>query len=207
MRLMATETLEKLFGGAGKVKLIKLFIFNPESAFDLKDVSERAKVSKEMARRECNGLLKMKLIKTKSFFKSIKSKKKPAVKKRVGGWALNRDFRYLEPLEEFLGAVNPFKDNKIVSRISRAGKIQLLLLTGIFIKNPESRIDLLIVGDSMKKNVLENAIKTIESEIGREIKYALFDTKTFQYRYYMFDKLVRDILDYPHRKIINKLNL
>ena len=59
----------------------------------------------------------------------------------------------------------------------------------------------------MKKNVLENAIKTIESEIGREIRYAFFDTKTFQYRYYMFDKLLRDILDFPHEVVLQAKEL
>ncbi len=213
---MATDILEKLFGGAAKVKIIKLFLFNPELMLDLKDVAERAKISKNTAKRECNNLEKMKLIRPRSyfkpFFKNIKRRaggkaKRIMIKKRVNGWILNRDFDFLEPLEDFLSAINPFKNNRIVSRISRAGKIQLLLIAGIFIKNPESRIDLLVVGDNMKKGILENAIRTIESEIGRQIRYVIFDTKDFQYRYYMFDRLIRDILDYPHQKIINKLNL
>ena len=54
---------------------------------------------------------------------------------------------------------------------------------------------------------LDNIIKTIESEIGREIRYAVFETSEFNYRYSIFDKFLRDILEYPHEKIINKLNL
>lgn len=207
---MGMEVLEKLFGGAAKVKIIKLFIFNRESPFDTGSICERARVSKDVARRECSNLEKMKLIRSKSFFKNIRRKirgKRVWVKKRLNGWILNPDFQYIEPLENFLSATNPFKNSAAVSKISRAGKIQLLLISGIFIKNPGSRVDMLIVGDNLRKSSLENVIKIIESEMGREIKYAIFDTKDFNYRLNMFDKLTRDILDYPHQKIINKLNI
>ena len=59
---------------------------------------------------------------------------------------------------------------------------------------------------AVKKNS-EAMIKNIESEIGREIRYAVFDTPDFQYRYNMCDKLIRDVLDYPHEKVIDKLGI
>lgn len=207
---MAIEILEKLFGGAAKVKIIKLFLFNPNAAFDQQDIIDRSKVSKESAKKECSNLQKIKLIRPKSYIKIVKKKirgKKIQIKKKTNGWILNQDFRYIEPLENFLSSVNPFKDSSIINKLLRTGRIQLLLLSGIFIKNPDSRVDILVVGDNIKKNNFENIIKNIESEMGREVKYAVFDTRTFQYRYYMYDKLIRDILDYPHQKIINKLNL
>ena len=64
-----------------------------------------------------------------------------------------------------------------------------------------------MVGDNLKQSRLDNIVKTIESEMGKEIRYATFETSEFNYRYSMFDKLIRDILDFPHEKIINKLNL
>lgn len=210
MRLMGTEILEKLFGGAGKVKIMKLFVFNPSLIMDISEIAERAKVSREAARRECLNLKKIKLLRTKSYFKSFKKKvrgKKVVIKKRTDGWVLNSDFPYKEALENFLSSMNPFKDHKVASKIARLGKIQLLLISGLFIKAPEARVDMLLVGDNIKKASLEKVIKKIESEIGREIRYAVFATKDFQYRYYMFDKLIKDILDFPHQKIINKLNL
>ncbi len=85
--------------------------------------------------------------------------------------------------------------------------MKLVIISGIFIQNPESRIDLLVVGDHLKKGVIDSAIKTIESEIGSEIRYAVFETADFMYRYGLYDKLVRDILDFPHEKISNKLGV
>ena len=81
-----------------------------------------------------------------------------------------------------------------------------IVIAGVFIQEPESRVDMLIVGDGVKKTALENTIKLLESELGKELKYAYFTTQDFQYRLSMFDKLIRDVLDYPHKKVLNRLS-
>ena len=204
------DVLERLFGSAAKVKIIKLFLFNPEVAFDVSQAAERSKTSQEIARKEINNLLEIGFVKPKSYVKEAKRQKNRSieiVRKRVNGWTLDQKFPYIEDIKSFLSNINPFKHKDIVDKISRAGKIQLLIVSGIFIKNPDSRADLLVVGDNLKQSQLDNIMKIIESEIGREIRYAVFETKEFNYRHSMFDKLIRDILDYPHEKIINKLGL
>jgi hypothetical protein len=204
------DVLEKLFGSAAKVKIIKLFLFNPEMAFDNSETAERAKVSKAVARREISNLEKINFLKSKFYTKEIKRQKDRSIKifhKRTNGWTLDQKFPYIEAIKSFLSNINPFRHKDIIDKISRAGKIQLLIISGIFIKNPDSRVDLLVVGDNLKQGQLDNIMRTIESEIGREIRYAVFETSEFNYRYSIFDKLIRDILDYPHEKIINKLNL
>lgn len=50
-------------------------------------------------------------------------------------------------------------------------------------------------------------IKGLESEIGKELDYVVFDTKEFMYRMEMYDKLVCDILDYPHIKLFENPKL
>jgi hypothetical protein len=204
------DILEKLFGSAAKVKVIKLFLFNPDVAFDVSQTAERSKVTQEVARKEINNLLEINFIRSRSYTKDVKRQKNRSieiVRKRVSGFTLDQKFPYIEDIKSFLSNINPFKHKDIIDKISRAGKIQLLIISGIFIKNPDSRADLLVVGDNLKQSQLDNIIKTIESEIGKEIRYASFETEEFNYRLSMFDKLIRDILDYPHEKIINKLNL
>src|SRR3989344_4135 len=204
------DILEKIFGSNAKVKIIKLFLFNPETAYDIYQISDRTKVSQSQVRKEINALEKIEFLRQKSFMKEIRKQKNRTIvtsKKRANGWTLDNKFPYLEALEAFLSNINPFKHKDIIEKISKAGKMQLLIISGIFIKEPDSRVDLLVVGDNIKQGILEGIIKTIESEIGKEIRYAVFETSEFNYRYSMFDKLVRDILDYPHEKIINKLGL
>ena len=45
----------------------------------------------------------------------------------------------------------------------------------------------------------------MEAEIGRELSYGVFETDDFRYRVSVCDKFIRDILDYSHKKILNKL--
>jgi hypothetical protein len=54
---------------------------------------------------------------------------------------------------------------------------------------------------------LERAIRDIESEVGKELTYAAFKTDDFIYRLGMYDKFIRDILDYPHEKILDKIGI
>jgi hypothetical protein len=204
------DILEKLFGSAAKVKIIKLFLMNPEVAYDNSQTAERTKVSMGVVRKEISNLEKIGFIKPRFYTKEVKRQKNRTIvtaKKRTNGWVLDQKFPYIEAMESFLTNVNPFKHRDIVEKISRAGKIQLLVISGVFIKYEDARLDLLVVGDNLRLGSLENIVKTIESEIGKEIRYAVFETSEFNYRLSMFDKLIRDTLDFPHEKIINKLNL
>jgi hypothetical protein len=204
------DILEKLLGSAAKVKLIKLFLLNPENSFDVTEAAERAKVSRGTARKEIVNLEKINFLRQKTYVKEVKRQKNRRIqsfRKKTIGWTLDQRFPYTEVVKNFLSSINPFRHKDIVNKLSKAGKIQLLIVSGIFIKDPESRVDLLLVGDNLKQGPLDNIMKVIESETGKEIRYASFETSEFNYRYSMFDKLVREILDNPHEKIINKLNL
>lgn len=134
-------------------------------------------------------------------------RKSKILKKGSSTWSLNQKFLYIKALNDFFSSSELLGNKQIVSKISKVGKVQLLLISGIFIKNPESRVDIFIVGDNFKKGALSKVIGIIESEMGREIRYAFFTTNDFKYRFAMFDKLIRDVLDYPHEKVVNKLNI
>jgi hypothetical protein len=192
------ETLSKLFGSENKVKIMRLFLFNPESVFGIKDISRRVKSTPAKVRREISTLEKAGLV-----------KKRASNRKKTSGqsFAIDSHFSYLLPLQNFLINVEPLHPREIVKRINRLGSIKLIIVSGVFIQEPESRVDILVVGDGIKKPKLENTIKTLESEIGKELRYAYFSTEDFKYRLSMCDKLTRDILDYPHRKVVNKLGI
>lgn len=188
------ETLSKIFGSETKVKIMRLFLFNPEKVFDTANIADRVNADVSKVRREVNNLEKMGLVRRKVTKNGTRK-----------GLSLNSQFSYLTSLQNFLINVEPLNGKEIARRIGRLGTIKLLIVSGVFIQEYESRIDLLVVGDGVKKAALAHTIKILESEIGKELKYAYFTTQDFNYRLSMFDKLVRDILDYPHRKIVNKL--
>lgn len=187
------ETLSKLFGSEAKVKIMRLFLFNSNDSFSASDVSDRIKSSPNVSRKEIGILEKAGLIKSRSY----------GGNKKV--YILDKNFPYLDQLQNFLINIEPLHPREIIKKISKLGSIKLIVTAGVFLQDPESRVDMLVVGDHVKKTTLENTIKTLESEVGKELRYAYFTTEDFQYRLSMCDKLTRDILDYPHKKILNKL--
>jgi len=204
------DILGKLFSSTPLVKIMRLFMLNPETPFENKDIILRSRVSASALRTEISLLTSIKFIKKKSFSKEVppKTKKGKPKRKKVSGWILNSDFPHLYALRLLLLSADSAKSKKeIVKRLRGAGTVKLVVLSGIFLKEEGSRIDMLVVGDRLSKANIERALKHIESEVGKEINYAAMDTKEFQYRLGMYDKFVRDILDYPHETILDKIGI
>ena len=188
--------INRLFSSRARVEILKLFLFNPEKSFSVADIGNRVKEDQSRVRRELNMFEKIGLVKKKSNGKK---------KSNSHGFMLDSNFTYLVPLQNFLVNIEPLSSKELIKKISKLGSIKLIITAGVFIQEFESRADILIVGDNIKKGQLDNTIKVLESEIGKELKYAQFTTEDFKYRLSMCDKLTRDILDYPHKKILNKL--
>jgi hypothetical protein len=150
------------------------------------------------------------MLKKRSFFKDHtvgRGKTKKIERVRTTGWTIDETFEYLEPLQHLLIHVSSFRNNALLEKLNRVGKLKLVIVSGIFIQDWDSRVDLLVVGDNIRKGTLENTIKIVESELGREIRYTSFETADFMYRRNMYDKLIRDILDFPHETILNKIGI
>src|SRR5690606_22151812 len=114
----------------------------------------------------------------------------------------NSEFPYIDELKKLLVEGEFFRDEEIAKRFKPAGKVQLLVVSGIFMQDSESRLDLLIVGDNLRKAFIQRAVAVLESELGKELRYAVFDTADFKYRMSMYDKLLRDVFDFPHQRLI-----
>lgn len=204
------DTLTAIFGSAAKVKILRLFLFNESTAFVLKEVVERTKCPAKIIRKELSMLEKADILKTKHVSKEIPviRGKKTVMKKVEGkGLILNNKYPYLDPLKSLLTITSLRVDESLAKRFTNAGKIKLFIVAGVFTQNWDSRVDLLVVGDDLNLTKIESVIKTIESEIGKEITYSAFETQDFEYRFGIHDRLVRDILDYPHATLLDRLGI
>ncbi|MEO5646604.1 MAG: hypothetical protein ABIO57_00020 [Candidatus Paceibacterota bacterium] len=197
------EILGKLLGGIQRVKIMRLFLLNPEQGYEADQIAERSRMQVPMARRVTNQLAAMTLVKKKSFVKEVVHGRTGKVsKKRVQGWFLDPEFPYILELKQLLIEGDFFKHADLVKRFRPAGRIQFLVVSGIFIQNSESRLDLLLVGDHLKRSHIQKAVSVLESELGKELVYAVFDVADFNYRVSMYDKLLRDVFDFPHERLI-----
>ncbi len=197
------DILGKLLGGVARVKIMRLFLLNPSSGFEAADVSDRSRIGLSIARRMTTQLAAMDFVRKRSFIKEIPNKRTGKIKKkRTMGWFLNGEFPYIAELRQLLVEGDFFKHADLVKRFRPAGRIHLLVVSGIFMQNAGNRLDILVVGDNIRRVAIQKTIQVLESELGRELSYAIFDTTDFKYRVSMYDKLIRDVFDYPHERLI-----
>lgn len=188
-----TDPLPKLFGTPTRVKLLRLFLFNPKQSFTTADAAARARVQSRDAAREVKLFLSIGLI-------------EKASRTKIARYTLDSSFKYTEVLQGLL--LNPSaKGDEVVQQVRKAGAVKLVILSGIFMGEWEARLDMLVVGERINEKKLQDRIRKFEAELGRELRYASVTTDNFYYRLNMSDKLVRDILDYPHRIVLDKLNM
>ena len=191
---MAKEILEQLFDSPVKVKLLKLFLRNPEKSFEFKEIIGRTKTDKPSSRRQIIKLESIKLITSK-----LKNRKKL--------YSINPKFDFYKELKTLVLKSSPASKKKILKHLRTLGKINLAILSGVFVNTDNTRVDLMIVGDNIKKKKLSIFVRNLEAEVGKEIDYVVLSTGDFKYRFDMFDRFIKDVLEKPHEKLINKLKL
>lgn len=195
--------LEKLFGSGARVKLLRFFILSPEKVFAPKEAAKLLRVSPRAVSKEIR------------FLRSL-----GFLKKRPKGFVLSQTFPYLLALRNLLVNASPISREKMLKFFKNKGKIKLLALGGVFsndfpalpagravdVSEDGSQLDLLIVGE-LKRGAVEKFIKKIEADVGKELNWTLLSNSEFDHRLSMHDKLLRDLLDYPHEFLINKLGI
>ena len=189
------NSLERLFESSAKVQIMKLFFRNPEEGLLLKEIVKRlrgnlTKIKKEMKKLEKTGVLRT---------KQISSRKKL--------FFINSNFDFFNELRDLILKLAPVSKEKTLKEIRKLGKIKLVLFSGVFVGNNTARADLLIVGNNINQRKLTTFIKNVEAEAGTEVNCVAMKTEEFNYRYDMYDRFVRDLLDEKNELLINKLGL
>ena len=188
------EPLAKIFGSPARLKMIRLFMFNQQAQFSLSDISVRSKLSAIVVRRELVDLVAAGVLRKKGT-------------RAAARYQVNPRFEHLAPLDTFIRETPSVRPQDMLVALRRAGALRLVVLSGFFTSMLEPQIDLLVVGDHLEDRALASAVRALEAELGREIRYASFATTDFRYRRGVYDRLLRDVFDYPHRVLIDKIGL
>ena len=191
----AMEILGKLFGSANRVKLLRLFLFNPELGLRRQDIVRRAKIGSGSLGKELKLLENIRLVKAGKEGGRSKT------------WRFNSRFHVARELKLLLDTEFGQHRAEISNRFRGAGQIRLLIIAGNLIGDTNGKVDLVIVGDNLRKGIVEQTVRALEAEAGQELVYALLDTRDFTYRLAASDKFVRDLLEYPHEKLVNRLKI
>lgn len=192
---MSKSILDNLFGSRVRVKLLKLLYRQHPTTFTMSELVVRIQEPAFIARRELQILSDIGL-----------------VKKSKDHYGLHPEFDFFDELKDVVLKPAPSETDQMVKRITGLGRVKLAVIAGIFVSQPddltyETPADLFIVGDDIDRAKMAKYLKALEADVGTEIRCAVMEKDEFKYRYEMFDRFLRVLLEGPHRKIINKLDM
>lgn len=199
-----TEPLSILFGSTARVKLLRFFLFNPSREFTFDDISRRARLVRRTARTEITALEKAGVIAKRTLYVPIDGKTK---KIKMIGYALNKNFQEMQALQTFLFETAPIDGKNLLTHLRKAGTIDFLVVAGVFVREFEQQLDVLLTMNKLSPAKIETAIRSLEAEIGLEIRFAMMTNSDLLYRVGMNDKLTRDLFDYKHQILVDKIGI
>ncbi len=182
--------LKRLFTSNTRIKLLTLFLLNPDSEFFIRELTRKLDEQINSIRRELDNLKKVGLLKTKT-------------KNRKKYYVVNKNFVVYNELRNIVLKALSEKDS-IVKSLQQLGELELIVLSGLFVEK-DSPIDLLLVG-KMDRNKLDRYF-TQELETKRPVRFSLMSKEEYQYRRKCNDKFLDDILEDKNNIIaLNKID-
>jgi len=188
------DILETLFSSGPRVRILRAFLFQPETKLTVSQIAERADVTGGTARSHAEVLHKINLL------KKVKMDGDDA-------WQLDTDSKLRKPLHQIILMHQKVTPEDIAERLRKVGDVSLLILSGVFTGAQNRPIDVLVSGRNVDKSKLSRALTNIEKNYGTELRYTYLPEDEFNFRFNVYDRLIRDVLDYPHQILINDLNI
>ena len=206
--MLTMELLAKLLGGSERVKIMRYFLHHEDAIVSLHDVSEKTKSKSSSARKELTLLSAVGFIekkRTRTVVMVGKGKKASSGVKEVNGYKLNPLFPHNKAFKELLFDFQLLDKRELALRFKAVGRIKLFLVAGVFIGEKKSRVDILLVGEAIKRPKAEKVFEMLSAEIGRDVVYSIMDVEEYEYRFKMYDKFIRDIMEMEHERVIDKM--
>lgn len=198
--------VEQLFGSKTRVKLLQLFMSNPNRSFYVREITRKVEEQINSVRRELANLLSIGVITSDTSNNRLY-------------YEVNQKFVHYEPLSMMFGDTPSIKklpkkkasneetvNNTLESEIRSLGNVQFALLTGQFTRDESSGIDILLVGD-LNKTKVDNFVSDLEQTEKKEIRFVIFSEADFRYRQQINDRFTVNVLESKTQIIIDRDNL
>ncbi|MFH1412554.1 MAG: winged helix-turn-helix domain-containing protein [bacterium] len=187
--------LDKLFGSKTRVKLLKLFLLHSEEKFYIREIARHLNLQLNSVHRELSNLEDLGLIISSASEEEAKEKKKSKIKtKEKKYYKIDTGFVFYEEIKALIVKSQIFHEKDFSEKLKKAGKIKILILTGLFLNKFDSEVDMLLVG-KFDKNKLAKAIKDLEKDLVKEVNYSAMTEDEFNYRREIADIFLYNILD------------
>jgi len=202
--------IEQLFGSKTRVKLLQLFYSNPNRSFYVREITRKIDEQINSVRRELANLMNVGIIVSDTNNNRLY-------------YEVNQSFEHYAPLRQIFGQAGASNNatakttgnKKVISpasgmpnhdKIKTLGNIELALLTGQFTRDEKSGVDFLIVGD-INQNALQKYVADLESQEGKDVRYAHMTIGDFEYRRQIRDRFITTVLESKKQVLVDKNNI
>lgn len=180
--------MEQLFGSKTRVKLLSLFLNNPDHEYYVREITRKIDEQINSVRRELSNLLAIGIVKSDSANNKLY-------------YEINKDYEFYAPLRTiFIGiaadqpALKETKeDDEVAKKLRTTGAVELAFLTGTFVRESGSGTDLFVMGDVNRARVAK-LVTEMEKELGREINYTIMTPDEYRYRRNLNDRFLTSVL-------------
>jgi len=190
--MLLTLMLEQLFGSRTRVKLLRLFLSEPDKSYFVREITRMIDERINSVRRELKNLEDMGLLISQN-----RDQKK--------FYQANSNFILFPELKGLILKAQVILEDKLVSDIKALGNIQYMVLTGFFVGIQENSTDILLVG-KINREKLTRLMNKFEKFFNRDINYTVMTTKEYKYRRDLTDRFLYDILENKNIVMIDKLS-
>ena len=192
--------IDSLFGSKTRVKLLHLFLNNPEKSFYVREITRMIDEQINSVRRELANMVSVGIV------------QQDAIDNKLY-YSVNEDYPYIKPLAAIFSDKNTEGGMGVASSVSwkdslgRMRGLRLAIISGKLVVGSSSAVDLLLVGDDMSAVTIKNLVKKIEKDRKIEINYAVISYDDFYYRMSVKDRFIMDIIRNKHFVLVDTENI
>ncbi|MGH7196168.1 MAG: transcriptional regulator [Candidatus Saccharimonadales bacterium] len=179
--------IDALFGSKTRVKLLHLFLNNPNRAFYVREITRKIDEQINSVRRELANMMSVGIIKSDSSNNRLY-------------YEVNQDYQHYESLRAIFadGSVDAEGAEAVSSdwtkRLKVLGDVRVALLSGGLVRGSQSDVDVLLAGN-INKTQAKKFIKELEEEEGRQLNYTIMPYEDFYYRLSIKDRFITSVIN------------
>jgi predicted transcriptional regulator len=174
--------LSKLFGSICRVKILKIFLLNPDNKYYIRQLARDLNLQVNAVRRELNNLTNIGLIQAE----------KETIKGKRYYFCNQNSILFLE-MKALFSKAQLLSCQDFIDKLQKLYTPKFLMLSGFFVGNSGSLTDLFLVGNFNKQKII-NLISELEKDLGLEINYTIMNQAEFIYRRQIVDRFLSDLL-------------
>lgn len=196
------NTIDALFGSKTRVKLLHLFMSNPDKSFYVREITRLIDEQINSVRRELSNMLNVGVVANDTVDNKLY-------------YRVDKSYEFFEPFRDIFAPQAKPASGKSSKATSDTGEtpswqvhltdlkgVRVAIAAGILVEGSASHVDLCVAGN-VSPVKFKQVVASIERAEGREINYSLMSYDEFYYRISVRDRFIMEILAGKHRVLVD----